>query len=131
MVKGMIKNQRGSGIIETPIALLLLSMLFLFFTGFCFAYYNKTVMNMAVHEGAREYGVHRNLQDALILTENELRLGGIKDGRVIYDTLNKKVVITKNIGFYIPLTKNYLFHLVSSAEFRVESDLNYYRKGID
>ena len=128
---GLIRNRQGSGIIETPIVLTILAMLFMFFTGFCFAYYNKAVMNMAVHEGAREYGVNQSIGTALEITRNELRLGGIKDAAVFYDGVNNKVVATKNIGFFIPMTKRYIFHLASSAEFRKESDLNYFRKGID
>ncbi len=125
------ENRRGSGIVETPIALMILSMLFVFFGGFCFSYYNKTVMNMAVHEGARDYGVNRNIHSAIETTKRELWLGGIKEARVFHDSLNGRVVAIKDIGFYIPLTKRYLFHLVSSAEFRQEREMDYFRKGID
>lgn len=127
----LIRNRRGSGIVETPIALMILSMLFVFFAGFCFAYYNKTVMNMAVHESARDYGVNRNIGGAIETAKDELWLGGVKDARVFYDSTQKRIVAIKDIGFYVPLTKHYLFHIASSAEFREESPLHYFRKGID
>ncbi len=126
-----LNNRRGSGIIETPIALMLLSMLFVFFSGYCFAYYHKVVMGMAAHEGAREYGVHRQVDRALARTVSELRLGGIRDADVAYDTVRSQVVVTKNIGFYVPLAGRHLFRLVARADFRPENALNYFRKGID
>lgn len=125
------RNRRGSGIVEMPVALVILSMLFVFFAGFCFAYYNKTVMNMAVHEGARDYGINRNVHSAIETAKNELWLGGVKDAHVFYDTLNTRIVAVKDIGFYVPLVQRYLFHIVSSAEFSQEQELHYFRKGID
>lgn len=124
-------NRRGSAVIEMPIAMLLLSMLLMFFAGYCYAYYHKAVMGIAAHEGAREYGLHREVTRALDKTVAELRLGGVKDAAVVYDAVNGQVVVTKNIGFYIPMLKRHLFRLVTRADFRSENTLNYYRKGID
>lgn len=126
-----IKSCRGSGLIEMPIAVMLLTALFMFFSGFCYAYYHKTVMAMAVNEGARSFGIDGNLSRAIEVTESELMLGGVREAHVTYNYGNEELVVIKNIGFYIPLAKRCLFRLVSTASFKKENQLNYFRKGID
>lgn len=131
MLQFLSNKSKGGGVIEAPLVIMVIVMLLVFFAGYTYSYYNKMVLNMIVLEGARNYAVHQNVEQALEAARKELTLGNVADTQIYYDSSNNHIVAVKNIGFYIPLNGKHLFRLVSSAEFRKEDDTLYFRKGID
>ena len=125
-LKQILKDERGNSVIIAPLFVLILCSLFLGFVLYTGAYYQKHIMNMAIREGAREYRVKEQIDKAITTIYRELELGMVGGCAVSVDRY--KVTVRKDIGFYIPLAKKYLFNLESSAEFSKEEDLHFYRK---
>lgn len=116
----LLKDDKGSVIIETSLAIVLIMLVFL--CGICFldAYRTKIVMEMAVKEGARQYQVSQDTSN----TNKELELGNISGVNV--STNGNRIVVEKNLKIHMPIVGEYLFDLKASAEFRKENKLLFY-----
>lgn len=119
--RNILKDDRGSVIVETSSAIVLIMLVFLTGIYFLTAYRTKIVMEMAAKEGARQYQVSHSISN----TYKELELGNIS-GVSVTSTANG-VLLTKKIDITMPIIGEYLFNLKASAKFRKENAILYYR----
>lgn len=119
--RDLIKDDKGSVIIETSLGIVIIMLVFLSGIYFMSAYRTKIVMEMAVKEGARQYQVSHDISVAT----NELRIGNVKG--VTIKANGSRVTASKNIQINVPIIGDYLFNLKTSAEFRKENKILYYQ----
>lgn len=119
--RNLLKDDRGSVIVETASAIVLIMLVFLTGIYFLTAYRTKIVMEMAAKEGARQQQVSHSISN----THRELALGNIS-GVSVTSTANG-VLLTKKIDITMPIIGDYLFNLKASAEFRKENAILYYK----
>ena len=128
LIKKFFKDEKGSAIIETFVALPMLLGLFMGLVFFTNAMRYKLVVNMSAKEGAREYQVTmKNSQKAIEKTHKELTLGGVVGANVTVEDDGIKVV--KPYGFYIPMSNKYLLNIKAHHIFTEEITERYYNKG--
>lgn len=116
----LLKDDRGSVIIETSLAIVLIMVVFLGGIYFLDAYRTQIVMEMAVKEGARQYQVSHDISN----TNKELALGNVTG--VTVSIYTNRIWAMKNTHITMPIVGNYLFNLKASAEFRKENAILYY-----
>ena len=119
--RNLFKDEKGSAIVETTSAVVLLMLVFLSGIYFLMAYRTQIVMEMAAKEGARQSQISNSITNA----QKELKLGNISG--VSVSTTGKRVVVSKNLQINIPIVGDYLFNLKASAEFRKENKILYYK----
>ncbi len=126
LIKKLLKEEKGSAIIEVSIALPILLGLFMGLVFYTNAMRYKLVIDMAAKEGARTYQVtHGNISKAKTRAYEELTLGNV--GGASVETIPNGVRITKPYGFYIPMFGRYLLDLKSEHQFHKELDHRYYK----
>jgi len=118
----LLDDEKGSVIVETPMAIVLIMCLFLGGIYFFSAYRSKIVMEMAAKEGSRQYQVTHNISN----TYKELEIGNVSGASVT--TTGSGVLITKKLAITMPIVGNYQFNLKASANFRKENKVLYYNK---
>jgi len=117
----LLKDDRGSVIIETSLAIVIIMAVFLSGIYFLTAYRTKIIMEMAVKEGARQYQVSHDTSN----TTKELALGNISGVHVSIS--GNSILATKKLNITMPIIGDYLFNLKASADFRKENAINFYR----
>ena len=118
--RNLLKDGRGSVIIETSLAIVLIMLVFLSGIYFLDAYRTKIVMEMAVKEGARQFQVSHDTSN----TNKELALGNVTG--VTVSTYSNRIWATKDMHINMPIVGSYLFNLKAGAEFRKENQILYY-----
>lgn len=127
ITKRILKNNKGSAIIETAIALPIVLGLFMGLFFFTNAVRYKLVMNMAAKEGARMYQISSgNATKAKNKAEEELALGRV-DGASV-SIITNGVKISKSYGFHIPLFGSQEPSMKSEHEFFEELEARHYKK---
>lgn len=121
--KQFILNDKGSAIIEIPLAIILIMTVFLGGVYFISAYRDKIVMEMATKEGSRQYQITHSTAYAY----QELQIGNVSNATVTAS--GNGVKITKNIAITMPILGNYSFGLNTSANYHIENQELYYGKG--
>ncbi len=124
IIRKFFKDNKGNTIVEVAIMLPILLGFFMGLVFFITAYRTQTIMNMAVKEGARTYAICQDDVMAKEKTKEELKLGYVKDADVVVD--GNKVMISKSIGFYLPVFNKYIFELQANSEFFEEIETEHY-----
>jgi hypothetical protein len=122
MIRKIYKDEKGSAVIESSMAIVLIMAVFLAGIYFLTAYRDKIVMEMAAKEGSRQYQIKHDTSYAI----KELEIGGVKNATV--SASESGVSITKNIKITMPIVGNHLFALKANADFHTENKIFYFEK---
>ncbi len=122
----LLKNNKGSVIVEVAIMFMLVTMLTTGYLYFTQAMRINTVLKIAAREGAREYSVTNNPSRTRDRIKSELSLAGIDTGKVDIDVVSngkKRIVKVKaRHGFYAPFAGEYDLDLKGGAEYILEDN---------
>lgn len=126
MIKKLMKEEKGSALVQTAIVIPIILLMFLGLVLFSNAYRYKIVMSMAAKEGAREYAVSMGDRDeAAKIAKKELAMGGVDADVTV---AGRKVKIEKPIGVNITLFGNRKIKLKTEHEFKEELEERFYGK---
>ncbi|WP_187142819.1 TadE/TadG family type IV pilus assembly protein [Thermanaerosceptrum fracticalcis] len=126
----LFRNQKGSAIIEVAIIFPLMLMVTLAFIYFIELARVGVVMEAAANEGAREFAINANVEDAKTKVVKVLQMGHVSfvgDGFYSIEIDGKAVTVKRKV-MTIPFFGN--MDMKRTAQYYKEKEYRYYNKGI-
>lgn len=133
MVGKILKNNKGSVLIEVALMFLVVTMLTVGYLYFTQAMRMQTVAQIAAREGARVYAITNNPVRARERIRAELALGRVDpdDCEILIRKDGSKRIVSVQIkrGFYVPAAGEYNLNLRGGAEYILENNPEIEEKG--
>lgn len=127
----MWRNEQGSVLIETALVFPMIIGLMMGLIFFMVTYRELVTMGIATKESSRTLAVTQgNIEYTQRKIQDELNIGLMDTPQVQIEIKpeENRVVVTRPIGFYIPMLEQYLIRLQVSQEFFEERLPRYYNQ---
>jgi Flp pilus assembly protein TadG len=129
-MRKLLKDQRGSAVVEVAVIFPLVIALTFGFIFFNFAVREHTVLQVAAREAAREYSISNNQTRAINTAKEEVSIGGIDPNLVTVSTKadgsRRYAMVRLERNIKIPFIQDiYQNRMKGEAVFHVESQAVY------
>lgn len=129
MIKKIKNNQKGAALVETAITLPMIVMLVFGMLYYAQIIKDSLVMQTAAREGARNYAVYYDRQEAVNIARKELANGKVEaDVYIINKPPDKGMGIQKDVVLSVPFTEVHIFTLRNEVILHREDHPDYYKE---